>query len=69
MAWWTDARYGDAVLAIMNKALTQAIQQLQNHPLKNALASGGATHTGAQREFHSALAACARATGGLPAFG
>jgi pimeloyl-ACP methyl ester carboxylesterase len=45
MAWWTDARYGDAVLAIMNGALTQAIQQLQNQPLKNGLANDGAAQT------------------------
>jgi len=43
MAWWTDARYGDAVLAILNGALTQAIQQLQTHPFNNGLATDGAT--------------------------
>jgi pimeloyl-ACP methyl ester carboxylesterase len=43
MAWWTDARYGDAVLAIMNSALTQAIQQLQNQSVNHVLAGKGAT--------------------------
>ena len=43
MAWWTDARYGAAALAIMNEALNQAIQQLQNQSVNHALAGKGAT--------------------------
>lgn len=41
-AWWADARYGDAVLAIMHEALTQAVAQLQQHRVKHSLAESSA---------------------------